>query len=32
MTYEQYLEICYHLDQEPLSEKEFREMQELNYD
>lgn len=32
MTYEDYLEICYHLDQEPVSREEFLEMQELNYD
>lgn len=32
MTYEDYLEICYHLDEEPLTEEEYFNMQELNYD
>ncbi len=32
MTYERYLEICYHLDDKPITEEMFKEMQELNYD
>ena len=31
MTYEEYLEICYHLDEEPMTEKEFKERSNLKY-
>lgn len=32
MTYERYLQACMHLDEEPLTEAEYREMQQENYD
>ncbi len=32
MTYERYLQICFHADEEPMTEEEYLNMQELNYD
>lgn len=32
MTYERYLKICYHQDEKPVTEEEWRELQDQNYD